>query len=258
VCLRKDRGVVPPEVAEYGREAAARLRRVLADDLVGVYFVGSVALGDYIPGRSDIDMVAVTDRPISDDEKRQVVDELSHPNLPCPTRGFEFVLYTRPRVAVASSDAAFEINLNTGPGMAPHVGFDASAEPRFWFVIDRAFAHAFGIAIEGPPAREVFAPVPRPVVLEAMAESLAWHRAHESLGHFTVLNACRAWRYAEAGELGSKADAAEWARQRSADTETIDTALRMRRGAHAELPELRIEAVLDHAESALSAALRRP
>ncbi len=184
------------------------LRRVLADDLVGVYFVGSVALGDYIPGHSDIDMVAVTDRPISDDEKRQVVDELSHPNLRCPTRGFEFVLYTRPRVAVASSDAAFEINLNTGPGMAPHVGFDASAEPRFWFVIDRAFAHAFGISIEGPPAREVFAPVPRPVILEAMAESIAWHRAHESLGHFSVLNVCRAWRYAEAGELGSKADAA--------------------------------------------------
>jgi uncharacterized protein (DUF952 family) len=247
--------VVPPEVAEFGREAAARLQRVLADDLVGVYFIGSVALGDYVPGHSDIDMVAVTDRAVSDDEKRKVAGELSHPNLPCPTRGFEFVLYARPRVAIASSDAAFEINLNTGPRMAPHVGFDASAEPRFWFVIDRAIAHASGISIDGPPAREVFASVPRPVVLEAMAESIAWHRAHEPLGHFSVLNACRAWRYAEAGELGSKADAAEWARERSADAETIDTALRMRRGARAELPELRIAAVLDRARAALKAAL---
>lgn len=255
MCLGKDRGVVPGDVAEFGRKAAARLRHVLPDDLVGVYFVGSVALGDYIPGHSDIDMVAVTDRAMSDLEKRQVVDGLSHPNLPCPTRGFELVLYTRRHVATASSDAAFEINLNTGPRMAPHVGFDASAEPRFWFVIDRAIAHGFGTPIDGPPAHEVFAPIPRRVILEAMTESIAWHRAHETLGHFSVLNACRAWRYAEEGELGSKAAAAEWARQKTADPETIDTALRIRRGARAELPEPGMAEVLDHAQAALNAAL---
>ena len=250
------RPVVAGDVAGFGRDVAARLRDVFGADLVGVYFVGSVALDDYVPGQSDIDMVAVTAGVVSDIHKRRVVDEVSYPNLAGPSRGLELVLYTRRSVSVASSDAAFELNLNTGPRMARRVTFAAADEPRFWFVIDRAIAHLSGMAVDGPPAADVFAPVAREVVLEMMSESIAWHRAHQRLTPSSVLNACRSWRYAEQGELGSKTRAAEWALSRSSDPETIETALRMRGGATAELPEARIAAIVDRAEAALAAARR--
>lgn len=247
--------MIPQDVAQYGSDVASRVERVVGvARVVGAYFVGSVALRDYVPTRSDIDIIAVIDRKLPDDEKREVVDALRHPNLPCPARGLEFVLYTREAVGSPEAGPGFEINLNTGRGMETHIGFDALAEPRFWFLIDRAIAHQSGIAIVGLPPTEVFAPIPRRLVLEAMAESIAWHRANEKLSGSTVLNACRSWRYADAGILGSKSDAAEWARPRSSDPNTIDAALEQRRGGAAELDEPAIAALLGRAQVAITAA----
>ena len=45
-----DGRVLTPEVAVFGDEVAEALVRTLGKDLVGVYFVGSVALGGYVPG----------------------------------------------------------------------------------------------------------------------------------------------------------------------------------------------------------------
>jgi hypothetical protein len=41
------------------------LEHALGDNLVGVYLRGSLALGDFIPATSDIDVLAVTERPVS-------------------------------------------------------------------------------------------------------------------------------------------------------------------------------------------------
>jgi hypothetical protein len=244
--------VVPDAVLSFGDEAAGRLGGQLGRRFVGAYFVGSVALGGYVPGHSDIDIVAVAASPPSGKEKANIVAALSHPTLPCPTRGFEFVLYDRSSVEDAATDAAFEINLNTGPRMATHVGLDASRQPRFWFVIDRAIAHLHGVTIDGPPAADLFAAIPRASLLEALLESIAWHRAHETLSSHSVLNACRAWRFAEENGLSSKVDAATWALTRWADSDIIESALRLRRGQPGPLATDGITALLDHVELVLA------
>src|SRR4051812_1144318 len=48
--------VVAEEVTAFGRDVADRLTSALGDGLVGAYFVGSVALGGYVAGESDIDI----------------------------------------------------------------------------------------------------------------------------------------------------------------------------------------------------------
>ena len=45
---------VADEIAEFGEHVAQVLAGLLGDDLVGVYFVGSVALGGYVPVESDV------------------------------------------------------------------------------------------------------------------------------------------------------------------------------------------------------------
>lgn len=242
------------DVADFGAAVGARLRRVLDDDLVGVYFVGSVALGGYVPGESDIDIIAVSADPIADEVKHQVTEGLLDEAARCPARGLEFTLY-RWEVASAPPRATdFEVNVNGGPRMPVAVHLVAAHEPAFWYVLDRAIAHRYGVSIAGPPPRDVFADAPRQKLLHAMVESMRWHRANEGATLYSVLNACRAWRFAEEDVIGSKLDGAAWARTRWRDPHVVDAAVRLRQGRSAVLDATPVHALLDHVEQALVTA----
>ncbi|MET9022811.1 aminoglycoside adenylyltransferase domain-containing protein [Actinopolymorpha sp. NPDC004070] len=247
-----DGRVIIPEVLAFGDQVADALTRTLGPDLVGAYFVGSVALGGYVPGESDIDIAAVSGAALTDSQRRSVASAVVEASAGCPARGVEFTLYRREIAGSPPSGADFEVNANGGPRMPTAVHLDASAEPGFWYVLDRAIAHRSGLAISGPPAREVFADVPRDTLLEAMYRSMAWHRAHEKATLYSVLNACRAWRFAEEDVLGSKLEGAAWARARWPDSGTIDAAVALRRGENAVLDASAVDALL----SAVAARLR--
>jgi predicted nucleotidyltransferase len=146
-----DRRVAPPDdVSAFGHEIEAVLISILADGFVGAYFVGSVALGGFIRGESDIDVVAVCGEEVDEAMKQPVVEKVLEVTANC-TRGLEFTLY---RARVASSpraDTGFELNVNGGPRMPRSVHLSPHDEPRFWYVLDRAIAHRYGVAISGPP-----------------------------------------------------------------------------------------------------------
>ncbi len=90
----------------------------------------------------------------------------------CPTRGLEFVLYSREAVAQAARRPRFEINLNAGPEMDYHLSFDPASEPSHWFVLDISIGGEYWLPLVGPPAAEVFAPLPPGLVLDAVEDSL--------------------------------------------------------------------------------------
>lgn len=247
-----DGRVLTPEVAVFGAQVTEALARTLGTDLVGVYFVGSVALGGYVAGESDVDIAAVSSAALFDPQREAVASAVVEASAACPARGLEFTLYRREIAGSRPAGADFEVNANGGPRMPTAVHMDATAEPGFWYVLDRAIAHRSGLAISGPPAREVFADAPRSKLLDAMYESMAWHRANEKATFYSVLNACRAWRFAAVDVLGSKLEGAAWARARWSDTGLIDAAVALRRGEDATLDESAVEALL----SAVAAGLR--
>jgi Domain of unknown function (DUF4111)/Nucleotidyltransferase domain len=249
-----DGRVLTREVAVFGDQVAEALARTLGTDLVGVYFVGSVALGGYIPGESDIDIAAVSSAALSDPQRQSVASAVVEASAACPARGLEFTLYRREVAGSRPAGADFEVNANGGPRMPTAVHTDPASEPGFWYVLDRAIAHRSGLAISGPPARGIFADVPRGTLLEAMYESMAWHRAHEKATLYSVLNACRAWRFAAVDVLGSKLEGAAWARARWPDTGLIDAAVALRRGEDATLDESAVDALLSAVETRLREA----
>jgi hypothetical protein len=55
------------DVNEVLRELLVQVQTILRSHFVGMYLSGSVALGDFNPHSSDIDLVIVTDAPLSDD-----------------------------------------------------------------------------------------------------------------------------------------------------------------------------------------------
>lgn len=133
------------------RVAVGRLRRLLGDDLVGAWLIGSGALGGAVAESSDLDLVAVCAHAPSVDLIQQVVGGLTEEAMTWPVRGLEFVLYPRAAVASASRSPQFALNLNVGPRMPLHLSRNAAAEPTHWFVIDLAILREHGLAIHGPP-----------------------------------------------------------------------------------------------------------
>jgi hypothetical protein len=187
--------------------------------------VGSGALGDFDPLRSDIDVQAVSTGRLGRPELEQLAAALSHPALPCPVRGLEFVLYAREDLADPLGPA-FQLNLNTGPRMQQHTGYEPGAEPRFWFILDVAIARELARPLAGRAPGELLPELPGPLVLSALRDSLAWWREHDAAG--AILAACRAWAWATEGRWLSKSAAAAWAAERVPDSGPINRALARR------------------------------
>ena len=218
----------------YARAAAGRVQRVLGAELLAVYLIGSGALGGAVAAQSDLDLVAVCADAPSAARTRRLVDALTREAMTWPVRGLEFVLYPRAAVATPSPTPQFALNLNVGPRMPLHLSTDPAAEPAHWFVIDLAILREHGVALLGPPARELVAPAPRAWLLQGLLDGLAWHLANDPALHQGVLNAARAWRYAVEGVWSSKDAAAGWALARAEDPEPLRAALAIRHGDRAQ------------------------
>ncbi len=185
---------IPAELAPY----LDRLVEVLHDNapLEAVYLHGSASLGAYEHGRSDVDVVAVTSRSLSLDERRALAAAVEE--IPVPARKLELVVYPR------GSDR-WELNLNTGE----HVGLDPDAEPSFWFVLDRAIAEQHALALLGPPWAELFEPESRAAIEAALADVVAFDGWDDPAGD-AELASQRAQVWRETGRWVSKREAAEW------------------------------------------------
>jgi hypothetical protein len=193
-----------PVLDAYLSELTGRLRDRLGDELVAAWVVGSNATGDFDAARSDVDVQAVSASPLGRPELEALAAALSHYALPCPVRGLEFVLYAREDLTDARGPA-FSLNLNTGPGMDHHAGYEPDAEPRFWFVLDVAIAREHAHPLTGPHPRDVLPELPRQLVLQAIRDSLAWWRAYDA--NQAVVAACRAWTWLQDGRWLSKGEA---------------------------------------------------
>ena len=61
------------------------LQRLLGENLLGIYLHGSLALGGFQPGRSDIDVIVVTAQRIDLETKRRCIELLLRiSKMPCP------------------------------------------------------------------------------------------------------------------------------------------------------------------------------
>jgi hypothetical protein len=240
------------ELDTYVDEVARRVTDALGNRLVGIWLVGSAALHDYDPRRSDIDVQAVATERLPRSEREYLVALLDHRALPNPARGLEFVLYARQDLN-GPGGPRFQLNLNTGARMEHHVAHDADDDPQFWFTIDASIARQTAVALSGPPASDVFPEPARPLVAAALLESLDFWEGLAGAGHQTVLSACRSWAWAVDGIWRSKGESARWATARTAP-EPIEWALRRRDGEPVD-PPLGIEVVLTSARTALASVV---
>lgn len=201
---------LPATVRPYLAELVHRTRTVCGDRLVSVLAVGSLALGDYRHGRSDIDVTVVTEPSLPAAALAELAAALSHPALPCPAAGLELVVYDAHFAARPSGEAGYLLDLNTGDALPQKTSYDPAESPSFWYVIDRSVARQCGLTLYGRAANEVVAEPERPALLAALRASVREHADAE--GHLSdnrVLNGCRAVMFCRTGRWLPKRRAAE-------------------------------------------------
>jgi len=228
---------MPAAEEGYLARLVARVRAELGEDLVGVYAGGSWALGDYEPGRSDLDVAVVTRDRLPHFRLAALAMALRHDTLPCPARGLELVVYPVAAVRSPSTTPGFDLNLNTGAGLPERIDFEPVPGEAHWFAIDRSILAENGVALHGPPARDVFAVFSRELLSPVLAEALR----RGGTAAPAVLNACRTLRFVADGVWESKRGAAAWMLARGEERVLVEAALRVRAGQEESLDPAAVE-----------------
>jgi hypothetical protein len=172
--------------------------------LHAAYLHGSAALGGFVPGKSDVDLLFVTEGELTDAERDAAVAVLR--SLPgCPGSGIESSVLTREHARDPAA-GGFELHVCTGPGEKV---VDGRGHPGDGDLVLHAFvARAAGVTLHGPPAADVLGEPARAVVLDRLRAELVWALEHGS-GPYAVLNACRALVWVREGRVVSKVEAGE-------------------------------------------------
>jgi len=200
---------------------ADELARACAPAAAGVVLHGSLRLGDYLPGSSDVDLLVVLGGRAPD-----VVAGVAAAQAPCCVD----VRVVEREVAAAPTPS---------PPMAAYVRLDPrrrdveveSSDGERDLVVELSVCRAHGRSLAGPPADELIGPVPDEWVLDVGDAQLAdWQAIGDdpAYAQLTVLTACRVWRFAVERRHSSKTAAAEWALDRDPALTVVRDALRQR------------------------------
>jgi hypothetical protein len=211
---------------------------LLGSHLAGVYLHGSAVLGGFDARRSDVDVIAVCDGPMTAAQRSAAAQALSEQRLPCPARGLELSIVTLQAALHPTAEPPFELHLTTTPEDTKVVdGHERRGDPDLvlHFAVCRRAGQLLGT---GLPAVEAFGPVADELVLAQLSSELRWGAEHAP-GEYAILNACRAWRFAVDGALVSKVDGGRWAlgRVKSPDRALVKIALDRQRCTPAPEPD---------------------
>jgi Domain of unknown function (DUF4111) len=206
---------------------ARRLDTVLGEvvgGLAATYVHGSSALGGFVPGRSDVDVLVICDdRPIDRVGLDAAVRALRSAVGECPGRGVELSMVARRHARDPGPPWPFMLHLVTWARDHKVVfGDERQGDPDL--LMHYAVCRAAGIAVRGPAPTELIGHIARVDVLGYLSGELRWALDHADEA-YGVLNACRALAYLERDEILSKVDGAQYALERGAPDELIVGAL---------------------------------
>jgi len=216
---------VPPpaqQALEYAREIARALATAPGGlDLSSVIVHGSVGFGDYVAGRSDLDVLIVGE--VSADGVAEVADSICAVPAAAGLEGLECSLVSHHDIASLEPLRPFRLHVNLQGETRRVVPGDGHAGDED-LTLHYAVARTCGITIWGTPADEVFPPQPHALVTRALLSELHW-AAEKAEPCYAVLNAARAWAFAHEGAMLSKLGGWMWARRHDGPAHLLDLAL---------------------------------
>jgi hypothetical protein len=219
------------EALRFAELLARSCSQALGEAIAGVILHGSLTLDDYVPGRSDVDLLAVVQDPLTDPQLAALTETLAGhpPQAPGPV---DLRVVTRQVAASPTPAPPLEAYLRLTPSSGVRVEERRHPAERD-LAVELSVCRAHGRSLLGATPAELIGEVPGRWVLAAGDAQLAdWQAIGDDppYAELTVLTACRVWRFAEEGRHGSKAAAGAWALERDPTLGVVGDALRRRHG----------------------------
>jgi Domain of unknown function (DUF4111)/Nucleotidyltransferase domain len=201
----------------------------LGEAVAGVILHGSLTLDDYVPGRSDVDLLVVVDQPLTDAQVAALTEAVERRRPLAPGR-VDLRVVTRQVAASSTPAPPMELSIQITPGSGLAVERRHPGERDL--VVELSMCRAHGRSLLGAAPAELIGEVPDRWVLAVGDAQLAdWEAIGDDPRHaaLTVLTTCRVWRLAEEGRHCSKTAAGAWALERDPTLQVVRDALRQRR-----------------------------
>jgi hypothetical protein len=148
----------PLAVAE---RSAAICAHELGGTLVSVILHGSLTLGDYVRGRSDVDLLAIVERPLRDEERERLARVVAE--QPVTRAPLDLRVVTAAAAARPTEAPPMELYLRHEPPSAPAVERRSPGEPDL--VVELSVCREHGRSLCGPAPSELIGEVPHEGVL---------------------------------------------------------------------------------------------
>jgi len=195
--------------------AADKIRNILEDNIVGFYLTGSLTYNDFVPGRSDIDLLVVIKKPVS----KKSIDHVEQFHLDIERR---YPQWTG-RIECSYLPVAELKHILPPKTRRPYMGggkFYAEAPYGNEWIINQYFLYKYGIALIGPDFKTLVGPVNINDVRKASIKDLftewmpkindpEWlENSHYQ--SYLVLNLCRTLYTVICRDAASKTISAKW------------------------------------------------
>ena len=192
-----------------------RSRDILGENLVGVYLHGSAAMGCFNEKKSDIDLLVVAEKELSDDVKLRYMDMVVGLNDEAPPKGIEMSVVRRAVCRPFVYPTPFELHFsvahldwyrkNPVDYTEKMKGVDKDLAAHFTITLRR------GKCLYGKAIPEVFEPVKREFYFDSIRNDVA--DAEDAVSEnpvYVILNLCRVLAYGQDGLILSKREGGEW------------------------------------------------
>lgn len=209
----------PPNVKRQAELITSYLQDYLRNSLVGVYVHGSIALGSFLPARSDLDLLIVIDRTLTPGERfKLMVAFLSLHRQPLHV---EASIVTQSNMEQSTFPTPYEFHFSEH-WRKRFEAMEASEDDSFWqfegAVTDTDLAchvkltREAGIALYGPSPSAILPEVPHEHFWQSIcADADYYARTSGDLENAGILSLLRIWAYKETAKILSKIDACRWA-----------------------------------------------
>lgn len=204
-----------PDVNTVLKLLVEKIDEILGNQFIGMYIHGSLALDDFVPDRSDIDLVVVTKTKLQNTliEKLKLMHEKINLNGMQYAQRMECIYIPITSLRNYSQEKTYFPCLHVG-GEFYVDGFG---------IIEKHVLRERGVVIKGPHPKTFIKPVPPHILKKAATKSLQdwWMpqlKDHSRLAKddyqvYAILTMCRALYTIKNGDIESKSTAANWAKK---------------------------------------------
>ena len=194
---------------------AADTAAILGETLIGIYLHGSLAFGCFNWAKSDIDYLTVVETEPTLAQKEALIAALLALDAICPEKGIEMSVvldrdcrnftYPTPYALHYSKYYRDRFRTDLTATCATLHGLDSDLASHF------TVTRAVGIPLVGPPAADIFSPVPTADYLDSVWADLVCAETDIITDPiYVILNLCRTLAYLRDGVLCGKAQGGEW------------------------------------------------